>query len=74
MSAQEHYMRKLEKFSAALRSLTFLPVVDANLTLLNICVLDQYQVGFGYVFVSAHVRSVSRTRFDANLTLKYLCA
>ncbi|KAK4560000.1 hypothetical protein RGQ29_008983 [Quercus rubra] len=65
MSAQEHYMRKLEKFSAALRSLTFLPVVDANLTLLNICVLDQYQdqVGFSYVFVTDHVRCVSRTRF-----------
>jgi len=36
-------------------------------------VLDQYQVGFSYVFVTAHVRSVSRTRFDANLTLLNIC-
>lgn len=53
----------MEKFSAAYMSLTFLPIVDANLTLFNICVLDQDQAGFSYVFVTDHVRSVSRARF-----------
>lgn len=60
----------MEKFSAAYMSLTFLPIVDANLTLFNICVLDQDQAGFSYVFVTDHVRSVSRARF-VQLIKKY---